>query len=105
MSDINNLVKKSNFIIPLVGNKFFKNKPSKKDTKILLIPDPKNKHDPNAVAVYSRRGETLLQLGFIIKDKCKLVKEHLEVIKNIKLVRSVEKNDENLYYYYLVINI
>ena len=105
MSDISNIIKNSNFIIPLVGNKFFKNKPSKKDIDILLIPDPKNKHDPNAIGVYSRRGEKLLQLGFIIKDKCKLVKNNLEKIKNIKLVRSTEKNNENLYYYYLVINI
>ena len=105
MNDINNIVKKSDFIIPLVGNKFFKNKPLKKDKEILLIPDPKNKYDPNAIAVYSKRDEKLIQLGFVIKDKCSVIKEKLEIIKSIKLVRSTQKNSENLYYYYLVINL
>ena len=105
MTDITSLIDKSEFVIPLVGNKFFKNKPSKKDIDILLIPEPKNKYDPNAVAIYSRREDKLVQLGFIIKDKCRLVKEKLELFKSIKVIRSKTKNDENLYYYYLVIDV
>ena len=105
MTDIKKVIDKSDFIIPMVGNKFLKHKPTKKDKQILLIPQPNNKHDPNAIAVYSKRDESLVQLGFIIKDKCALIKDNLEKIKNIKLVRSIEKNSENIYYYYVVINL
>lgn len=105
MTEIKKIVADSNFIIPMVGNKFFNNKPIKKDKNILLIPDPKNKYDPNAIGVYSKRDTSLIQLGFVIKDKCSIIKENLDNISNIKLIRSIEKNDENLYYYYLVINL
>ena len=83
----------------------FGNSPIKKDKNILLIPEPKNKYDPNAIGVYSKRDTSLIQLGFVIKDKCSIVKENIDNISNIKLIRSIEKNEENLYYYYLVINI
>ena len=103
MSHLQDLINTSNLIVPMVGNKYFPYKPSKNDKEVLIIPDTQNKYDPNAMAVYSKRNEKLIQLGFIIKDKCEIVKSKLHNIKNIKLVRSKEKNKENLYYYYLLI--
>ena len=91
MTDIKKVIDKSDFIIPVVGNKFLKHKPIKKDKQILLIPQPNNKHDPNAIAVYSKRDESLVHLGFIIKDKCALIKDNLEKNKKYKTCKIYRK--------------
>tara|TARA_B100001093_G_scaffold486374_1_gene521624 strand:+ start:160 stop:492 length:333 start_codon:yes stop_codon:yes gene_type:complete len=93
--------------IPLVGNRFQKRKPNKNDNNIVLIKEDDNIHDPNAIAVYSKITENDRQrfdkLGFVIKDKAGFVRENHEKITVYKIIRSKNKNKDNLYYYYLLI--
>lgn len=35
-----------------------------------LVPEPKNKHDPNAIAIYSARG---YQIGYVSAERCVLI--------------------------------
>ena len=92
--------------IPLVGNKYQSRKPNKNDVDIELINEDDNVHDNMAVGVYSKMVTnnkiTYEKLGFVIKDKTKFVREYGESLKLYKIVRSKEKNNDNLYYYYLL---
>ena len=92
-------------IIPLVGNRFLDVTPNQKDKTIMLIAEDNNKHDSDAVAVYSKRDKNLVKLGYIIKDKNVYVRTIIDSIKSIKLIRSRDKNSFDEYYYYLGINL
>lgn len=95
--------------IPLVGNRYQKRKPNRKDTEIILIKEDENEYDNKAVAVYSKTkidNEIKFEkLGFIIRDKATFIRENYENITIRKLVRSKNKNKDNLYYYYISMTI
>lgn len=48
-----------------------------------LIPDPKNKVDPNAVAVFSMRG---YQIGFLSAERCGFVGGQIRAGRDVKCV-------------------
>ena len=89
----------------MVGNKYCKLKPSKYDKDILLVNENDNQYDKNAIAVFSNRNNKFIKLGYIIKDKTRLVNSIKDSIEDIKILRSNEKNNEDLYFYYLGINV
>lgn len=95
--------------IPLVGNKFQERKPTKKDTNILLIKEDDNPYDNNAIGVYSKinidNTTKLIKLGFIIKDKTDFIREIYDNIKIYKIVRSLNKNSDGTYYYYILLTV
>lgn len=39
-----------------------------------LVPEPKNKHDPNAIAIFSARG---YQIGYVSAERCVLIGSRL----------------------------
>ncbi len=97
--------------IPLVGNKFQKERPSKLDKEFMLIHEDNNINDPNAIAVFSKRTDNtgkfnLVKLGYISKhhntDKM-FEKDNLDNIVIKSIIRSAKKNEDDCYYYYLVI--
>ena len=92
-------------IIPVVGNKFLNVTPNKDDKNILLIKEDNNKHDSDAVAIYSKRKNGLVKLGYIIRDKNVYVRNIMDNIKTLRLIRSSDKNIDGDYYYYLAINL
>jgi hypothetical protein len=98
-------LKEDQIIIPLVGNIHQSRIPNKYDNKIMLIDEPDNKYDPNAIAVYSNAKDGLIKLGYVIKDKTSQIKIIENKIDTISIIRSAEKIPKsNRYYYYLLIN-
>ena len=89
----------------MVGNKYCKLKPSKHDKDILLVNENDNQYDKNAIAVFSNRNNKFIKLGYIIKDKTGLVNSIKDSIEDIKILRSNEKNNDDLYFYYLGISV
>jgi hypothetical protein len=90
----------------LVGNKFQKRPPSKNDVDIYLIKETNNQYDKNAIAVYSlvdNYGEKdFCKLGYIAKKNIEAIETIINTIKIYKIIRSKDKNEDGLYYYYLL---
>jgi hypothetical protein len=91
-------------IVPLVGSKFLNITPNKHDKDLMLVKEDNNIHDSNAVAVYSKRNNKLVKLGFIIKDKNVEIRKIMDSIKTTKIIRSDIKSNGR-YYYYVAINL
>ena len=54
---------------------------------------------------YSKRKNGLVKLGYIIRDKNVYVRNIMDNIKTLRLIRSSDKNIDGDYYYYLAINL
>lgn len=63
------------------SNRLFEIKLCKPGDPVELRPEPKNKHDPSAVAVFSERG---VQIGYVMAERCgrigALIREGREVL-------------------------
>ena len=102
-------MRNSTVMIPLVGNKYHNRKPNKNDTDIILVKEDQNIHDKNAIGIYSRKCDNcnikLDKLGYVIKDKTEFIRANYDNIVIKTIVRSVDKNSDGTYYYYLLVSI
>lgn len=86
-------------IIDIVGNKFQKKKPSKRDKKILFIDEPNNIFDKDAIAIYSDRNDYYKKLGYVPKyDTWRIHK----LKNNFKKIKGIIQNNS---YYSIVIEL
>ena len=103
MPDLDEITSNPDYIkIPLVGNKFCKKKPTKKDTNIQIIRDTHNEYDARALKVVSIREGLKHDLGFIIKEKIDYVNS---IWNDMKFITIIKKIDNNNTYYYLIYRI
>lgn len=91
-------------IVPLVGNKYCKKRPSNNDKIIALVPED-NKHDKNAIKVISVRKGKQIKLGYIIKNKTIFIKNMLNSLKFITFITKENKSENKLYYYLVLFKI
>lgn len=95
---------KDYIIVPLVGNKYCKKKPSNSDKIIALVPED-NKYDKNAIKVISLRNGKQIKLGYIIKNRALFIKNMLNSLKFITFLTKKDKSENKLYYYLVLFKL
>ena len=91
---------KSYLKIPIVGNNYTGYKIKKEDNNIKLIFDTKNKNDKNAIKVVSIKNDKSYDIGFVSRNKTYLVKNLIDKLKFITIIKRVITDD--IVYYYLI---
>tara|TARA_Y100001934_G_C12176945_1_gene689529 strand:+ start:251 stop:901 length:651 start_codon:yes stop_codon:yes gene_type:complete len=86
----------------LVGNRYCKYTPIKGDMPI-LIDEPENKYDKNAIRVETKRGGNIYKLGYISSDYTKYVRDIRNKMKILGIATKKNNNDPEYPYYYIII--